>query len=68
MNAIIVAVGIVVLMFIAVGVGMSMDTAGQRREADRVARERRLLAQQRTASRSTDRCRDCPFRFPDQPV
>lgn len=46
MNVIVLAVGFLALLMIAVGIGMSMDTEAQRREADRVAQERRLLAGQ----------------------
>ena len=63
MNIIVAAVGIVLLMFIAVGIGMSLDTEGQRREAARVARQRRLLAEQQGARQAMYRCPDCPYRF-----
>jgi|tagenome__1003787_1003787.scaffolds.fasta_scaffold19118419_2 hypothetical protein len=62
MNAVVAAVGIVVLLFIAMGAGMSLDTEGQRREARRLADERRLRAQERRMQNATYFCPDCPFR------
>lgn len=64
MNMIVAAVGIVVLLFIAVGVGMSLDTEVQRRAARRLAEERRLRAlEHRTGTAA--RCPGCPWRYRD---
>ncbi len=62
MNMIVAVIGIVVLLFIAVGVGMSLDTEAQRRAARRLAEERRR-AQLHRAGTITYRCPDCPWRY-----
>lgn len=60
--------GIVVLIWIAVLIGTSMDTESQRREGRRIARERRLLREERQAAAPPrplypdGLCADCPLR------
>jgi len=62
MNLIVAVAGMLALLFIAVGIGMSLDTEAQRRESRRLAEERRLRALQPGTS-GTYFCRDCPYRF-----
>lgn len=63
MTIVVAVVGILALVGMAVGVGMSMDTEAQRRAAKEVARERRFLAVERaTTTAGAVRCDGCPYR------
>ena len=52
--------GIVLLVWFAVLIGISMDTEAQRREGKRVAAQRRLRWEEQRID-PDDLCADCPF-------
>jgi hypothetical protein len=57
--ALVILGGVALLVVLAVCVGISMDTAAQRREWRRVAEARRRLA---LAVSASDLCERCPYR------
>ncbi|MBC3194252.1 hypothetical protein H7X46_24685 [Pseudonocardia sp. C8] len=54
--------GMLLLVWFAVLIGISMDTEAQRREWRRVARERRALREEGRPLEGGGLCADCPFR------
>jgi hypothetical protein len=64
-TGLIAASAVVLLLVIAVCIGVSMDTEGQRRERQRLAEERRLRFEARPAERSRmgPLCDRCPYRY-----
>ncbi|MEJ8278882.1 hypothetical protein [Pseudonocardia spirodelae] len=64
MTALVLVAGVLALVWFSVLIGMSMDTAAQRREWRRVARERRdRWAERQLLLRGCPRL-DCPLRRP----
>jgi hypothetical protein len=63
-TGLIAAGGVVLLLVIAVSIGMSLDTAAQRRERQRLAEERRLRVEAARGERPSTGplCDRCPYR------
>lgn len=68
MNVLVIFIGLGVLVYFAVVIGVSLDTESQRRGAFRVAEERRRLVHERKAMQAAIQdcrgCRDCPLQKP----
>ena len=64
LTGLIAVVAVVALLFLAVGVGMELDTEAQRRERQRLAEERRARNEERRAARTSlgPLCERCPYR------
>jgi len=64
LTGLIAVVAVVALLFLAVGVGMELDTGAQRRERRRLAEERRVRNEEHRMARTRGGplCERCPYR------